>query len=173
MPRGGARPGSGLKKGTRLRPRLSLKEGELDEVRRISHSNPGARLLKDQLAEYATLVALLAAQYQPPKGPDNRPLKDKDTGEMIWSQHSFERFTALMQLHGYLAGKGAPFQSPTFKAIHLAIDEPKHIGDQAKVINLRIFEDTGTALGLMEAIDGQAEFTEMDGGRSGDDNDDG
>jgi hypothetical protein len=148
MPRGGARPNSGPKKGTVYRRKLTLREGELEQLRQEARTGPGAKRVKDQMAEYATLVGLLALEYQPMRTPDGNVRRGED-GLPMWPPGAEEQFSKYMQLFGYLAGKAAPYQSPTFKAIHLAIDAPPE--EQTRVINLRIFEDTGTAAGLMEA----------------------
>src|SRR4249920_254556 len=115
MARGGARPNSGPRKGGRYRTELTFQPGELEQIKRDALSIPQAKRLKTQIADYATLVGQLAVQYQPARRPDGTPLKDAN-GQLIWPDDVFDRFERLMTLFGYLAGKGAPFQDPTFKA---------------------------------------------------------
>lgn len=151
MPSGGARPNTGPKRG-RHPTTLTFTPGELEQLKRDAARIPDTKRLKNQLAHYATIVGQLATQYLPPKDTNDRPLRGPD-GLLLWPEAAFDRFNRLMTLHAYLAGKGAPFQDPTFKAVALHVDVPQQQGDDAKVINLKIFEDTGTALGLMEVLE--------------------
>lgn len=156
MPRGGARPNSGPKKGrmTGTFKRLTIgREAPVPDYRALVEMRQAALILRNLMVEAHN--AYTGADTKDKKGllPELR-------------EATKDYVRALREI--------VPYEDARLSAIAIVPPPPsRQPGDNAKVINLRIFEDTGTALGLMEAIDGQAEFTEMDGGRSGDDNDDG
>lgn len=140
MPRGGARPNSGPKKGTRYRMTIG-REAPVPEFRALTEMRVAARILRNIMVE-----EINAKQA----GAKNKKALQEATKDYL---------RALKEI--------VPYEDPRLLAVAIAPPPPDRLpGDNARVINLRIFEDTGTAAGLLEAIDGQAQFTEVDDGRS-------
>jgi hypothetical protein len=127
MPRG-SRPGErrgGRSKGTPNRAtveRAAIAARIADEVKMR-----GQKLGKELLAKYAQVFDEMA---------DER----RQAGDVP----GFERWARLACA---TAKDLAPYQSPTYRAVVIAPPHDKP-GDDVRVINLKIFEDTGTALGM-------------------------
>lgn len=149
----------GRAKGTPNKPKVDVSNPAVAEVvaqeMRAREADPSLKEGRAILANAANLMMGLAARcQQAPSDPVMKlPIDPKVRETFFKALHA-----ACVYAHWL-----APYQSPTFKAVHLAIDAP-NTGDLAKVINLKIFEDTGTAVGLMEARDGQADLSEVGGG---------
>jgi hypothetical protein len=106
---------------------------------------PGVQLSKDIMGRFAHNFAALAMRLMP---------QFKDDGEPVirFAGH-YDRWKEMVELTFKFSNGAAPYQSPTFRA-HAIIPTPpdKVPGDDAVVINLKIFENTGTAVALLEDI---------------------
>jgi hypothetical protein len=133
MPRGGPRPNSGRKKGSRNKRDIGLAErmveavveaGAASTASTVPLTPQGKKLARDVLEDFMLRFADMAS-------------KEANPGK-------FERY-ARFAVH--CAQSLAPYQSPTFKAVTLI--PPTLPGDVAvRVINLKIFDHTGTAVAL-------------------------
>jgi hypothetical protein len=87
----------------------------------------GQKLGKEYLAKYAGLFDEMA---------DERRLAGDVAGFERWARLACATATDL-----------APYQSPTYRAVVIA-PPPDKPGDDVRVINLKIFDHTGTAVGM-------------------------
>jgi hypothetical protein len=129
MPRGGPRPNSGRPKGSRNRRSIGLAErmleaGAVSTASTVPLTPQGKKLARDVLEDFMLRFADMAS-------------KEADPGK-------FERY-ARFAVH--CAQSLAPYQSPTFKAVTL-IPPTQRGDDPVRVINLKIFDHTGTAVAL-------------------------
>jgi hypothetical protein len=92
----------------------------------------GRQLAKDVLSDFTEIFKSMAVQYLPLAGNENA------------DESKFEKWARLAV---DCAARAAPFQSPTFRAVTVVPpDKPRE--DDVTVINLKIFDHTGTALGM-------------------------
>ena len=132
MPRGGARPNAGAKKGSIHRKVISATLDEMRQLEARTRTPAAAKLCKDILAEAANFCAGMMAYYQ--------PTKDQN-GNVVWPRpDQEEKFLRYMDRACLFAARGAPYQSGTFKAIMLTPPPETKPGDSARVINLTVFE---------------------------------
>lgn len=125
MPSGGARPGAGAKKGSRQRLIIG-REAPPPDFRALTEMRVAARILRNLMVE-----ELNAKQA----GAKNKKALQQATRDYL---------RALKEI--------VPYEDPRLLAIAIAPPPPERLpGDNARVIDLRIFEDTGTAVGLLEA----------------------
>jgi hypothetical protein len=141
MPRGGARKGSGNKKGVKLGPqraKIDASPAAMHALEKQTRSPAQARLCKDILAEYANFCAGMASQFQPRRSPD---------GTIAYQQGHEEIFLRYMDRACMFATRAAPYQSPTFKAIMVTPppEDPKD-GKNMRVVNLTVFDAVGVAV---------------------------
>lgn len=134
MPRGGARPNPGPKKGTIYRKKISATLEEMRQLERQTRTPAAAKLCKDILAESANFCAGMMAYYQ--------PKKDKD-GNVVWATGQEEKFLRYMDRACLFAARGAPYQSGTFKAI--AVMDMSH-PIEAKAENVELLDDDNGAM---------------------------
>jgi hypothetical protein len=90
----------------------------------------GRQLAKDVLSDFTEMFKSIAVRYQPLAGNENA------------DEAKFEKWARLAVDCAALA---APFQSPTFRAVTV-VPPDKGPEDDVTVINLKIFDHTGTAL---------------------------
>jgi len=131
-------PGSGRKKGTPNKG-VDINNPVVAELvvqeMRAREADPSKKMGREILSSAATMMMGLAARcQQAEKDPATNLPKDPAIRDTF--------FKALHQACVY-AHWVAPYESPTFKAVHLALDQPKLPGDEAKVINLKIFDHSG------------------------------
>jgi hypothetical protein len=92
----------------------------------------GRQLAKDVLSDCAEILKSMAARYQPFAGNENA------------DEAKFEKWARLAV---DCAARAAPFQSPTFRAVTVVPPDKAREAD-VTVINLKIFDHTGAALGM-------------------------
>src|SRR5258708_6920948 len=132
MSGGGSKPGQrrgGRKKGSlnlATRERAAIAAGTVLEAK-----TTGRPLAKDVLSDFTEIFKSMAVRYQPLAGNQNA---------------DEARFEKGARLAVDCAARTAPFQSPTFRAVTVAPAEAP--GDDVRVINLKIFDHTGTAVEL-------------------------
>lgn len=132
----GSKPGErrgGRKKGT---PNLKTIEKKILEAREAGAKGAPVILGKETLAEFVVFYRGMAAKYQP-KASDNPYEMDEKTLP-IWEDrmNKFERWSKLaVECAKYLA----PYQSPTFRSVHIQGDMKPT--DELEVIELTIFDD--------------------------------
>jgi hypothetical protein len=82
----------------------------------------------------------------------------KDTGEPVFRFTGHEKlWFQMMDLTLKYAEGASPYQSPTFRAVAVVpppIDRAP--GDDVVVIDLKIFENTGTAVALLDEMPSKA-----------------
>lgn len=110
---------------------------------RMRKADPNLKQGIEILAQGSNLMfGIVARCSQQPKDPKTGLPAEEAVREAML--HAFDRAMSA-------AARAAHHQTPTFKAVHLAMEPPSLApGDTAKVINLKIFENTGTALALTE-----------------------
>jgi hypothetical protein len=133
MSGGGSKPGErrGGRKGGSLnlatRERAAIASGVVTEAKAA-----GRLLAKDVLSDFTEIFKSMAVRYQ--------PLADNANAD----EAKFEKWARLAV---DCAARAAPFQSPTFRAVTVAPPD-KTREDDVTVIDLKIFDHTGTALGM-------------------------
>jgi hypothetical protein len=123
MPRGGRRPGSGAKKGSKHRTVTAT----LDEVAAMEAATRKlscARMSKDILTELANFCFDVANEIAP----------QTVDGNLIWREPWHERsFFAFIDRAGLFAARAAPYESPTYRAIAVMtqsqVDKPRQLSD--------------------------------------------
>jgi len=124
MPRGGYRPGGGRPKGSPNRLDVG-REAPPPDFRALTEMRVAARILRNLMVEE------LNAKQAGAKNKKALQLATKDY------------LRALKEI--------VPYEDPRLLAVAIAPPPPERLpGDNARVIDLRIFEDTGTAVGLLE-----------------------
>jgi hypothetical protein len=147
----GSKPGErrgGRKAGTPNKRTIDITNPVVAEVRaaemNLRQANKEYRDSKTLLTIGSNLMmGLVAKCREAPRDPVTELPRDPET-----LQAMFKCFELMMGC----AGKLIAHEYPTFKAVHLAIDQGMGNSDRTKTIELKIFEDTGTALGLMEVL---------------------
>lgn len=142
---GGRALGSKNKKVTprdrKLMARAEVLQRELED-----HRPPaGTQLSKEILGKFAHNCAAMAMKLMPAFQDSGEPVYRFKGHEKVWLQ--------MMDLTLKYANGAAPYQSPTFRAVIVtppAVDQKP--GDTARVINLKIFENTGTAIALLDEV---------------------
>jgi hypothetical protein len=133
MSGGGSKPGQrrgGRKKGSlnlATRERAAIAAGTVLEAK-----TAGRQLAKDVLSDFTDIFKSMAVRYQ--------PLADNANAD----EAKFEKWARLAV---DCAARAAPFQSPTFRAVTV-VPPDKAREDDVTVINLKIFDHTGTAVEL-------------------------
>jgi hypothetical protein len=131
MSGGGSKPGErrgGRKKGAlnlATRERAAIAAGTVLEAK-----TTGRQLAKDVLSDFTEIFKSMAVRYQ--------PLADNANAD----EAKFEKWARLAV---DCAARAAPFQSLTFRAVTV-VPPDKAPGDDVTVIDLKIFDHTGTAL---------------------------
>jgi hypothetical protein len=144
MPRGGARPNPGPKKGAVYHKKISATLEEMRLLEQRTRAPAAAKLCKEILAESANFCAGMMAYYQ--------PTKDQN-GNVVWTQpDQEEKFLRYMDRACLFAARGAPYQSATFKSIIVTPPPEVKPGDGARVINLTVFEG-GKAVTTSKVVD--------------------
>jgi hypothetical protein len=134
MPRGGARPNSGRKRGSRNKRSIGLAE-RMAEARAALPASPvpplpqDKRLARDVLEDFMLTFADMAAHYQP-RMLGQRPNPHADE-ERFWK---FSRFAV------YCASALAPYQSPTFRAIVVAPPPESDKSETVKRFTFKVFD---------------------------------
>lgn len=140
-------PGSGRKKGTPNKGidiRNPVVAHMVAEEMRAAQADPSRRKAIEILSMGANLMMGIVAQCRKQElDPRTGVPVDPVIADTFWK--AFDK--AMVASRGLSA-----HESPTFKAVHLAIDQGMANADRTKTIELKIFEDTGTALGLMEVL---------------------
>jgi len=90
----------------------------------------GRALAKDVLSDFTEIFKSMAVRYRPLAGYENA------------DEAKFEKWARLAV---DCAARAAPFQSPTFRAVTV-VPPDKAREDDVTVINLKIFDHTGTAV---------------------------
>jgi hypothetical protein len=150
----GSNPGErrgGRKKGTpnkKLTPRdvhTLARARAIQEELEDHRPPPGTELSKEILGKFAHNCAAVAVKLMP---------VFKETGEPVFRFPGHkELWFQMMQLTREYARDAASYQSPTFRAVMVTPPPPdRPQGDDAVVINLKIFENTGTAVALREEM---------------------
>jgi hypothetical protein len=150
----GSNPGErrgGRKKGTpnkKLTPRdvhTLARAWAIQEELEDHRPPPGIELSKEILGKFAHNCAAVAVKLMP---------VFKETGEPVFRFPGHkELWFQMMQLTREYARDAASYQSPTFRAVMVTPPPPdRPQGDDAVVINLKIFENTGTAVALREEM---------------------
>lgn len=140
-PRGGSKPGErrgGRGKGI---PNLRRQPMPLDDPRSVALLEAASRrpvtaeACKDLLAEFANFYAGMARQFKPsPNGKHG----------LLWrGQDDEPLFLKYSQIAGMFAGRAAPYESPTFKAIMMAPPPDAKPGDNVREMRLTIFDSSG------------------------------
>jgi hypothetical protein len=131
MSGGGSKPGE--RRGGRKRGSLNLATRERAAIaaRAVTEAKAsGRQLAKDVLSDFTEIFKSMAVRYQPLAGNANA------------DEAKFEKWARLAV---DCAARAAPFQSPTFRAVTV-VPPDKTREDDVTVINLKIFDHTGTAL---------------------------
>jgi hypothetical protein len=140
---GGARPGSGAKKGSHHR-RVTAREGKLIRAAEklaaeiaARRPPPGQQLGKDILSMFANQCTSIAARLAPAPGED---------GRLRWPFPGAEKqyFRWIAEVRAFAVAV-APFESPTFRSVAIA-PAPGHPDDDTKVVELNIFDHRGERL---------------------------
>lgn len=100
---------------------------------------PGTELAKEILGKFAHNCAAIAIKLMPAFKDDGEPVFRFKGHHEMWKQ--------MMELTFKYANGAAPYQSPTFRAVIVTpppVDQKP--GDNAKVINLKIFDHHGTLI---------------------------
>jgi len=131
--RSAGRPKGSPNKGVDIRNPVVAEMAALEM--RARAADPQRKQARETLATAHNILMGLAARCQnAEKEPITGLPKDPAVRETFWRALHH----ACMYAHWL-----APYESPTFKAVHLAIDQPATPGDDAKVINLKIFDHAG------------------------------
>jgi hypothetical protein len=125
----------------KLMARAEALQRELEDRR----PPPGVELSKEILGKFAHNFAALSMKLMP---------VFKDSGEPIFRfQGHKELWFQMIRFTRDFASDAASYQSATFRAIAIApIAADKAPGDDAVVIDLKIFENTGTAVALLDEM---------------------
>jgi len=155
---GGAKPGErrgGRKPGTpngRVTPRdvaTLARVRAIQEELSTHHPPKGVELSKEILGRFAHNCAAMAIRMMPTFNEAGEPQFRFPQHHKLWKE--------MMDLTFKFANGASPFQSPTFRAIMIAPGEVNKVpGDDAMVIDLKIFENTGTAVALLDEMAGKA-----------------
>lgn len=117
MPRGGARPNTGPKVGSKKKATIE-RELLAERIMAEQKQKPGRKLAKEVLDDFMHLAMGLAAQFQPlPYGVAAAPGQTPDE----------EKFFKYATMAGDFAGKLVKYQSPTM-GIHKIQLEPRFDG---------------------------------------------
>jgi hypothetical protein len=141
--RGGRAAGTPNHKVTRRDVATMARARAIEEELRSHHPPPGTELSKEILGKFAHNCAAVAVKLMPAFMETGQPVFRFPGHEELWFK--------MMDLTLKYANGAAPFQSPTFRAITV-VPPPDAPGDNAKVINLKIFDHSG-ALVSETAID--------------------
>jgi hypothetical protein len=137
--RGGARAKAGRKPGGRNRAtieRAALAERIVQEAA----GQPGQKLGKEMLQDFATMFGGLAAAFQPVGTGPNKTLTEGDL--KAWSESYKEPlFEKYAKLAVKCADAFADFQSPRLGRIQTAAPAPEARGPIRKRFTIRIFEN--------------------------------
>lgn len=130
MPRGGARPNSGPKKGAKYMMKVERTAADLSALEQRSRKLSDARHSKDLLAEAAKYMFGCMTACRP------RVVKIDGTDEqdLKWRSPEHERlFFAFADRMGLFAARAAPFEDPTYRAIAIVSqgsgEKPHHLLD--------------------------------------------
>jgi len=117
--KGGARPNTGPKRGSKNKPRQITAEQakttaeHLVNLERTTKRTPDQRRCKDLLAEGAKFMFGCMSQVAPIK-----TLNEKGEPELNWRRPTDkEAFFAFADRMGLFAARAAPFEDPTYRAI--------------------------------------------------------
>jgi hypothetical protein len=154
----GSNPGErrgGRKKGTpnkKLTPRdvhTLARARAIQEELEDHRPPPGTELAKEILGKFAHNCAEITRRLMPVFKGTGEPVFRFAGHEKLWFQ--------MMDLTLKYAEGASPYQSPTFRAV--AVVPPpadRGPGDDAVVIDLKIFENTGTAVALLDEMASKA-----------------
>jgi hypothetical protein len=148
MARRGSNPGErrgGRKKGTpnkKLTPRdvhTLARARAIQEELEDHRPPPGTELAKEILGKFAHNCAEITRRLMPVFKGTGEPVFRFAGHEKLWFQ--------MMDLTLKYAEGASPYQSPTFRAVTV-VPPDKTREDDVTVINLKIFDHTGTAVEL-------------------------
>jgi hypothetical protein len=152
--KGGSRPGErrgGRKVGspnhvvTRRDVATMARAKAIEEELRSHHPPPGTELAKEILGKIAHNCAAVTMKLWPAFHENGQPIQRFDGHIDLWCK--------MMDFTLKYGNGAAPYQSPTFRAIAIApIAADKAPGDDAITIDLKIFENTGTAVALLDEM---------------------
>lgn len=131
MPRGGSRPNSGRPKGSVGLLTIG-REAPRPDYKALIEMRMAAKILRNIMVDaHNEYTAAKPSQKKPLLSPLRESTKDY--------------LRALKEI--------VPYEEARLAAITVALPPPpQQPGDNARVVNLKIFEDTGTALGLIEVL---------------------
>jgi hypothetical protein len=143
--RGGRAAGTPNHKVTRRDVATMARAKAIEEELRSHHPPPGTELAKEIMGKFAHNFAALSMKLMPVFKETGEPIFRFEGHKELWFQ--MIRFTKDF------SSDAASYQSPTFRAIAIApIAADKAPGDDAVVIDLKIFENTGTAVALLDEM---------------------
>lgn len=142
---GGRKSGTPNRKITRRDVALMARAEALRQELEDHKPPPGTELAKEILGKFAHNCAAVTMKLWPAFQENGEPVS-RFTGHM-------ELWVKMMDFTLRYANGASPYQSPTFRAITVVpppVDRAP--GDDAVVIDLKIFENTGTAVALLDEI---------------------
>lgn len=135
---GGRQKGTPNKKITRKDVAVFARAEALRQELEDARPPPGTELAKEILGKFAHNCAAIAIKLMPAFKDDGEPVFRFKGHHEMWKQ--------MMELTFKYANGAAPYQSPTFRAVIVTPPPDQTPGDNAKVINLKIFDHHGTLI---------------------------
>lgn len=122
--------------------KATIERAKKAELERLQAKGEGRKLPKEMLFDFATLLAGIAAAFQPEKGPN---------GEPVWrSQEHEAKFKEWITLAFPWIKEAAPYYSPTLSALKIKGDPdgPIEVVHRIERVVIDVVPDEGPLLGV-------------------------